>query len=180
MAAVTHQDLAEITRQKRISESYALDHLRKSASIQKFDIFLSHSYLDAKEVLAIKELIEKYTNKVVYVDWINDVQLSREEVSPKTADLLRRRIASSKILIYAHSKNGTNSKWVPWELGYADAKIGKVAVFPIVEYSTDSIKGTEFMGLYPAIDLEGFKEQPGQKTLWVNLLDGTFKTLRSW
>ncbi len=52
------------------------------------DIFLSHSYLDANKVLGLKSELEEMGYKV-YVDWIDDKQLSREKMTKETAETFR-------------------------------------------------------------------------------------------
>lgn len=64
-----------------------------------YDIFLSHSYLDKVQVLSLVKLFNKH-HFSVYVDWIEDKQLSRNNVNVQTADLLRERMKQSKCLSY--------------------------------------------------------------------------------
>jgi hypothetical protein len=84
-----------------------------------YDVFLSHSFGDAAVILGIKYLIEEQ-GRSVYVDWIEDKGLDRKNVTAATADILRHRMRSCKSLIYATSQNSSQSKWMPWELGYFD------------------------------------------------------------
>src|SRR5262245_29141206 len=57
-----------------------------------YDIFLSHSYkdvqLDSEALLGLHALLKERGYKV-YVDWIDDADLSRESVTPATAKVLR-------------------------------------------------------------------------------------------
>ena len=53
-----------------------------------FDVFLSHRYLDAKEILALKIIIESY-GLTVYVDWIDSPYLDRTNVTKEAAATLR-------------------------------------------------------------------------------------------
>ena len=48
--------------------------------------------------------------------------------------------------------NARNSKWVPWELGFADEAKGvpQVAILPIAD-SSGNWEGNEYMGLYQRI-----------------------------
>ncbi len=75
--------------------------------------------MDKVQVLALVKLFNKH-HFSVYVDWIEDKQLDRKDVNVKTANLLRERMKQSKCLSYLTTKNITNSKWCPWELGYFD------------------------------------------------------------
>ena len=93
--------------------------LKESARFTRdaYDVFLSHSKMDANLVLGAKHILEAkgYT---VYVDWIDDPQLDRSRVNRRTADTLRRRMRRCKLMFYLHTKNASLSKWCPWELGY--------------------------------------------------------------
>lgn len=119
-------------------------------SNDEFDIFLSHSYQDKEIIPYLKKTLENLGFKV-YVDWINDKFLSRENVDKKTAALLQKRMNQSKSLFYATSENSPNSKWMPWELGYFDGKKNKkVAILPINKdnSSNENFEGQEYLGLY--------------------------------
>lgn len=116
-----------------------------------FDVFLSHSIKDSEVILGVKIVLEGQ-GLSVYVDWIEDPQLDRANVTPETAERLRTRMKQSKSLIYAHSNNSPDSKWMPWELGFFDGIRGTIAVFPIARTADETFKGQEFLGLYPYID----------------------------
>ncbi|RXK60033.1 TIR domain-containing protein [Lacibacter luteus] len=95
-----------------------------------FDIFLSHSNLDRKLVEGIYiELTSKGFS--VYVDWIIDPHLDRNNVTKETAELIRSRMKSSRKLLLAMSTNVSLSKWIPWELGFVDGKTNRCALFPV-------------------------------------------------
>jgi hypothetical protein len=120
-------------------------------STQVFDIFLSHSVSDYDLVLGVKTLLEEQGLEV-YVDWIVDSQLSREHVDKTTAETLRMRMKQSKSLMYIATENSSQSKWMPWELGFFDGhKPGCVAILPLVDYENQSFEGQEYLGLYPVV-----------------------------
>jgi hypothetical protein len=150
--------------------------LRKSAATSastKFDVFLSHSFLDAQIILGVKELLEAEGLRV-YVDWIEDAQLDRSRVTAKTADLLRNRMRHSESLIFATSSTSSQSKWMPWELGYFDGfKPDFVAILPLVQSVASDFSGQEYLGLYPYIEdvhwdtgRSGFGMSTGPRTAW--------------
>lgn len=122
-----------------------------------FDIFLSHSAEDAQVIAGIKAMIER-DGLSVYVDWLEDPQADRSRVTPHTADMLRTRMKNSRYLLYASSTTSSNSKWMPWELGYFDGqRPGHVGILPIVATSNSTFSGLEYLGLYPLIERIDFK-----------------------
>lgn len=129
-----------------------LRRVARAAADARFDVFLCHAYLDAEEVKGVY-LMLRDQGLSVYVDWLVDRDLDRDAITPETADRLRLRIRNSKALIYATSTNAADSKWMPWELGYADARLGLVAVAPLNETAatSDHFQGREYLGLYPYI-----------------------------
>lgn len=149
--------------------------LRKSLDSDRitpkiYDIFLSHSMLDADQILAIKKILEKQ-GVSVFVDWIDAPQLQRADVSSQTAGDLREVMKRCKSLLYAFSENALHSKWTPWELGFCDGHHGRVAVMPITELETaqEGFIGAEYIGLYPYVTYDSIsgwkvKQQPNTYT----------------
>lgn len=134
-------------------------------SIKTYDIFLSHSSND-KELIAGLKLLLQDMGYSIYVDW-NDPALNPNHVTPQTAEVLRKRMAQCRSLIYAFSENASNSKWMPWELGYFDAlKNSRVAVLPIRQDAYKAYSGSEFVGLYHVIQKDNIKGK-NEEALWV-------------
>lgn len=142
-----------------------------------YDMFLSHSIKDGELVLGIKKILEDL-HYTVYVDWIEDRQLDRSKVSPATASQLRRRMSSSRSLLYLTTENAQNSKWMPWECGYFDALKEKVAIVPVTVSTVNSYFGQEFLGLYPYCECE--ESDRGVETLWVNKDANTYTDYHHW
>lgn len=140
-----------------------------------FDIFLSHSFKDKKYIYGLfLELTSKgYT---VYVDWIIDPQLQRSNVTTDTVNKIRKRMKQSKSLIYATSENASNSKWMPWELGFMDGDKGSCAILPITNYGDDTFKGQEFLSVYPYIT----KGNYSYSDLNIQKNNYTSDTLKNW
>lgn len=158
MAYFTKDEARQAAR-SRINKSYQYNarsilesETRSATSYDSFDVFLSHSSKDAELVLGVKEILSRMGIKV-YVDWHDDPQANRENVTVETAELLRTRMKQSKSLIFLATDNASVSKWMPWELGYFDGfSRGSVAVLPIVDYEGATFKGQEYLGLYPLVD----------------------------
>lgn len=139
-----------------------------------YDIFLSHSYQDAKVILGLKGTLEDMGYEV-YVDWIEDKQLDRGQVNAETANQLRHRMRNCKSLFFATSNNSSDSKWMPWELGYFDGFRRKVAILPINDsaYKQNTFEGQEYLGLYDyVIENYGY--------LTIKRLNGITKSFREW
>lgn len=151
---------------------------RKREQGLKFDVFLSHCSKDANLVLGIKQLLED-RKLTVYVDWINDPQLDRSQVTPQTAATLRTRMKSCKSLFFVDTDNSVSSKWMPWECGYFDALSNeKVAVIPVRVNAQNSYAGREFLGLYYYITLEDVRG--GGLGIWVRQSQTSYISYQRW
>ncbi|MFY2158400.1 toll/interleukin-1 receptor domain-containing protein [Cytobacillus firmus] len=151
-----------------------IESYKAYSPLKTYDIFLSHSYQDAEVILGLKNTLEERGYEV-YVDWIEDKQLSRGNVNAQTANQIRNRMRTCRSLFFATSDNSSDSKWMPWELGYYDGFRGKVAILPInnSSYQKDSFEGQEYLGLYNyVIDNHGF--------LYIKYLTGSIKSFREW
>lgn len=183
MALFTRDELQKRFYKKGSYETAEL--ILKKASLEFseekiYDIFISHSYLDASEIVGLKTMIEDM-GFTTYVDWIEDKQLNRSKVNRETAEVLRKRMSYCKSLFFVTSENSPSSKWMPWELGYFDALKGKVAILPVLEYSkiTNEYIGQEYLGLYPYITKDRI-EGRGIITLWVQEDRDTYCTFQEW
>lgn len=161
MAYFTKQEARDLAKRAVLSfKSYSskLESIVESQQYQsRFDVFLSHSIKDEDLVLGVVKILEKM-GKSVYVDWIQDKQLSRNFVTPETAKVLRKRMKQSSRLIYLATDNASSSKWMPWELGYFDGmRPEKVAILPLVDSIYSSFNGQEYLGIYPALDKDELK-----------------------
>ncbi len=113
-----------------------------------YDLFISHSFSDKELVIGLLHLFTNAKYKV-YIDWINDSFLNRNNVTPETAALIRKRVNQSNGTAYIATSNSTTSKWCPWELGISDGMKGKVCILPVMN---QPFCGQEYLGLYPYLD----------------------------
>ncbi|KAB2931400.1 MAG: TIR domain-containing protein [Leptonema illini] len=146
-----------------------------------YDIFLSHSFLDASTILGIKVELERMGYSV-YVDWIEDKQLDRTKVNKYTARVLQERMNQSKCLFFATSDNHSNSKWMPWELGFMDGKKDKAAILPVLDHDpgNDSYSGQEYLGVYPYIVKSTTQENTNKMTLFVSESSTNYVSFDAW
>lgn len=167
---------------KTLNESLRKSITSEYLNSKEFDIFLSHSIKDSEYISKLKQELEENFGYSVYVDWMEDSKLDRNSVDKKTAAILQKRMQQSKCLFFITSENSSNSKWMPWELGYFDGlKPKKVAILPITDYSSSDFKGQEYLGLYPVIDKGKIKDAE-KEVLWVNesKQDDTYVQLEFW
>lgn len=136
--------------------------LKKS---NKYDIFLSHRYMDGKRVITLVNMFND-AGYSVYVDWLEDPELDRNNVTVYTAALLKLRLLSSKGLTFLATDNSSYSKWCPWELGYMDGKNGRCCILPVLDYNATAFKGVEYLGLYPYIEYDT-QRGTGKFDFWV-------------
>lgn len=164
---------------KRLFEQELIS-LKQTPINTKFDIFLSHSFLDREEVFGLFQELSNF-GYLVYVDWIVDPNLNRERVTKESATLIRQRMKCSKSLLLAVSTNVTLSKWIPWELGYVDGNTNRCAIVPISNETTPpkSFKGTEYLSLYPFIK-RASKKGTNVDKLWVITGEHDYSVFESW
>lgn len=175
-SAVRARAKASTTLQKS-ALTVLTERVRLQDSISKHDIFLSHAYADREIVLGVAMMIEDlgYT---VYVDWRDDPYLDRSKVIPETAAKLKARMKSSRCLFYSTTANASDSKWMPWELGYKDGENTRVAVLPVVQSTTTSYKGQEYLGIYPYVDAANDTEK--KMRIWVRRSPTCYVVFDSW
>ncbi|MFD1631106.1 TIR domain-containing protein [Pseudopedobacter beijingensis] len=116
--------------------------------IKDFDVFLSHSSNDRKNVVLLYKLLNK-NHFHVYIDWVNDkYALKRNLLNKNTANVVVQRLNKSKVLIYFHSEESLKSQWTPWEVGYFQG-IGK----QVFVYNPKNLELPTFLQIYPAIHI---------------------------
>jgi hypothetical protein len=160
------------------AEKVLNEKVLENISISTFDIFLSHSFSDQKLILGVWLTLEDLGYKV-YLDWMHDRQLSRDQVNKSTASVLRSRMLRSKCLFYATTENSTSSKWMPWELGLKDGHNGKAAILPISKTYTSIYTGQEYLSLYPYVS-EGKEQVTLVNKLWIHNNESEYVNFDSW
>lgn len=154
MALFTKSYLQQVAETQTLNESTRLSS-QSNQQHDSFDIFICHSFMDQKIIRGLYlELTRK--NYKVYVDWIVDPHLNRNNITKESAEVIRKRLRSSKSLLMAFSANASLSKWMPWELGYVDGHTQQCAIVPIAETSQRSYDRSEYLLLYPVVMKEGY------------------------
>ena len=115
--------------------------------------FLSHSHKDRELAEGVQAWFEsKGWN--VYIDWQD------EEMPPRptrtTAERLQDQIESRNLFLYLATENSAQSRWCPWEIGYADKAKGKLKLLIIpTQDERGTNHGNEYLSLYRKIDYDG-------------------------
>jgi len=112
-------------------------------------VFISHAHADADLVEATRRFLASL-GVTIYVDWEDPEMPSA--TSTTTASTIKDKIKRlGKVVVLASTK-AQESKWVPWELGFADAAIGltRIAVLGVADNQANW-DGAEYLGLYPSI-----------------------------
>jgi hypothetical protein len=151
--------------------------MRKQASEVSHDIFLSHAFDDRELALGIALTLE-FLGYTVYLDWRDDPLLDRKNVTPSTAVKLRARMTTSKCLFYAVTEHATNSKWMPWELGYKDGQSRRSAILPIRDQVSTSYSGQEYLGIYPYVVQQ--INRAGSEKLWIHSSSNVYVVFDEW
>jgi len=145
----------------------------------EFDIFLSHSFVNKEVVGGLFFLLVSMGYRV-YVDWIVDPQLDRNDVSKEVAETIRKRMKASKTLLLALSEDSRLSTWVTWELGYLDGKTQQCALVPISHDNepVEKFERTEYLKLYPYLKMPRKK----MKEVDFKVVDSKFEyaNFRDW
>ena len=133
------------------ASSYYQSDLNKRASEGRFyrTAFLCHSHWDEQLVKGLIVVFSRLRVKL-YVDWLDSSM--PETPNKETAQNLQRRIKQADMFLFLATEKSINSRWCPWEIGYADG-IGKVPhILPTVDQYSVTY-GSEYLEIYPQIGL---------------------------
>jgi hypothetical protein len=159
MAYLTKSDIRDFA-QRETSRKAMRDYTDRAKFSAKHRVFLSHSHIDAHDISRddVKNLITMLITLSlelgyeVYIDWLDtDMPSQTCEV---TASRIKEKIDGSDRFLLAATTNAVNSRWVPWELGYADKAKGidNIAVIPIAD-PYGQWEGSEYLRLYPKVQV---------------------------
>lgn len=153
MAYFTPTTLRQHVNTRRLQNGKIRENLLRKAMTDsvKLTAFLSHSHADLVAlgddmIDLVKQLLGDLDIEI-YVD-ANDPTMS-SVTSGNTANSLKQKIQTCDIFILAATKNAIESKWVPWELGFADGEkgINKIIILPIADES-GQWNGSEYLQIY--------------------------------
>ncbi len=151
---ITKSQLNSYQRGFSIANEYVAPLQAKASATYSFQaevtVFLSHSHKDKDQIQPAIAFLRSH-GVSIYVDWMDDGM--PDTVSGETAKKLKDRIKQQKKFLVLVTENSKDSRWVPWELGFADSTKGMdhIASFPIAEHS--DFTHNEYMDIYPRIQI---------------------------
>ena len=181
MALLTEAEVTQKAAQTTVLRKSTAGRIlaEEASSEATFDVFLSHSSAEPEDILlGVMRFIEE-AGLSVYVDKYTDPQLSPDQVTTETAQLLRTRMRASNVLLYVHSRYSQRSRWMPWELGFFDGLKGRVGIVPVTLRQQSGFVGEEYLGLYPYVDRATI-EGTSRYALWINRSRQVYAPLPGW
>jgi hypothetical protein len=123
--------------------------LSEALTNSKGTAFLCHSHKDKELVQGLQVLLAE-NGLDLYVDW-QDHHMP-DTPNKQTAENIKQRIIAYDWFLFLATPNSTDSRWCPWEIGYADSKKShdKIFVIPTTD-SSGSWYGNEYLQLYRQI-----------------------------
>lgn len=111
---------------------------KRDKKITTFKYFISHSYQDGAAVQNIIDTLNQL-GSYVYCDWMSDHGfLKRILLCRATVEVIKKRLEQSEGVLFVDSANARKSKWVAYELQYAQ-KIGKPIFVTDIQSMKDGI-----------------------------------------
>ncbi len=151
---ITKSQLYSYHRGFSIANEYVAPLQAKASANYSFQadvtVFLSHSHKDKDLIEPAVAFLRSHGVKI-YVDWMDEGM--PDTVSGETAKKLKDRIKQQKKFLVLVSENSKDSRWVPWELGYADSTKGMdhIAALPVADNS--DFRHNEYLNIYPKIQM---------------------------
>lgn len=123
--------------------------VEKSIETAKVSIFLSHSHQDRELVEGLINWFAMYGIRL-YVDW-QDSSMPRI-TSGTTAEGIKNKIRELDYFLVLATRNCLESRWTPWEIGFADGikPLERIAIIPVRD-PTGDFCGSEYLQIYRRI-----------------------------
>lgn len=134
-----------VNYKEALNEEYIF---RKSETFKLKKAFLCHSHKDKSLVEGMIVLLRE-SGVELYVDWLDNTL--PEKPDKRTAEKIQNKISNSDIFLFLATDNSMNSRWCPWEIGYADAS--SINIFVIPTSLNNNTYGNEYLELYQRIDM---------------------------
>ncbi|WP_323844952.1 toll/interleukin-1 receptor domain-containing protein [Microbulbifer magnicolonia] len=156
MAIKTRNLRAAAARSNRISVAKSLN---EALAKNKQTAFLCHSHKDYELAKGLQVLL-KENGWDLYIDWEDNEMPATP--NDETARKIKSKIQATDWFLLLATSNSVNSRWCPWEIGYADAVKNheKILIVPTAD-DYGNWYGNEYLQLYKKID-EGSNKITGK------------------
>lgn len=125
--------------------------------------FLCHSHKDRQLAEGLVTLLAQH-GWTLYIDW-KDSEMP-ERPNRETAERIQERIRSCAYFLFLATSNSMQSRWCPWEIGYADGKKTLDEILIVPTRDAANTYGNEYLELYRRIDFTSMSRlealRPGQ------------------
>jgi len=152
---------ADILRYRAQADQRGRDTIIANARSQgRQTAFLSHSHHDKDIVKRVQPFLQD-NGWNVYVDWADNNMPTT--TSSETASKIKTKIVELDWFLFLATQNSMNSKWCPWEIGYADGmKVNSRIVIIPTEDQLGRTHGSEYLDLYRKINDGTNRDSSGQ------------------
>lgn len=133
--------------------------LSEALSKNQQTAFLCHSHKDHELAKGLQVLL-KENGWDLYIDWEDSAMPSTP--NKETANIIKAKIKATNWFLFLATSNSTQSRWCPWEIGFADSAKGyeKILIIP-TEDDYGNWYGNEYLQLYKKMD-EGSNKITGK------------------
>jgi hypothetical protein len=121
--------------------------------------FLCHSHKDQTLVAGLLALFDD-SKWSVYVDWADPGLPPIPDRA--TARRIQGKIIETELFLFLATPNALNSRWCPWEIGYANGVKNIDTILVIPTQADGTIHGSEYLSLYRRIDMA----RQGKLAVW--------------
>jgi hypothetical protein len=133
--------------------------LNEALSKNQQTAFLCHSHKDHELAKGLQVLM-KENGWDLYTDWEDSEMPSTP--NKETANRIKTKIRTTDWFLFLATGDSTQSRWCPWEIGFADSAKGYEKILIIqTEDDYGTWHGNEYLQLYKKID-EGINKHTGK------------------
>ncbi len=110
--------------------------------------FLCHSHHDEELAKGLEKILRK-EGITLYIDW--DDSTMPEKPNKTTAKKIQDHIKNSDYFLFLMTEKAKESRWCPWEIGFADACKKNIIIIP-TKNAYGNVYGNEYLELYDQLD----------------------------
>jgi hypothetical protein len=145
--AITQSAILAFEARAPIRKSAEL--IREAKAAKKETAFLCHSHHDSRLAKSLQAFLHA-NGWEVYIDWDDTTMPDRP--NRETAERLQAKIRDLDWFLFLATRNSMQSRWCPWELGYADGAKSYHRILILPTSDAFGSHGNEYLDLYRHLD----------------------------